>query len=337
MRTVHERRIPVGADEVGRLLADVGGPEDRLWPATDWMPMRLDQPLQVGSRGGHADIHYEVTHYEPGRRIELAFVPPNGFPGWHAFEVEPLPDGDTLVRHVLVAEPRGLQRLWVSWVVRSIHDAVLEDLLDNAQRAVGAPPARPARWSPWVRLLRLGAGMGASRPSTRVREVPVPPELVAVGGIDADFTDAFAVPLPVGAGRDVAGWYDALVAASTPGWLAGLIRVRGVLARALRLDTAEWEPGTSPFVLLQQTPELVVAGADDRHLDFRAVLRVQERPDGVAELVLVTLVRRHNLAGRAYFALVRPFHRRVVPSMLRGAVRRGVADRALAPTAGAGH
>ena len=87
----------------------------------------------------------------------------------------------------------------------------------------------------------------------------------------------------------------------------------------MRLDTAEWQPGNSPLVLLRQTDDVVVAGADDRHLDFRAVLQVRERPGGDAELVLATVVQRHNVAGRAYFALVRPFHRQVVPAMLRRA------------------
>ena len=39
----------------------------------------------------------------------------------------------------------------------------------------------------------------------------------------------------------------------------------------------------------------------------------------------MTVVRRHNIAGRAYFALVRPFHRRVVPALLRRAAARPVA------------
>lgn len=321
MHNVHERRIAAPAQQVGALLAVLGGPQDRLWPAHDWMPMALDQPVRIGSAGGHADIRYEVSAYEPGRRIELTFVPPTLLTGWHALEVEPLPDGSCVLRHVLVAEPRGSMRLLLPLVVRWIHDAVVEDLLDRAEAAVGVGPVQPTRWSPWVCLLRRLNGMPARRP--RVREVPVTSAMEAAGDLPgADFRDAFAVELPPGASQTVADCYDALVRATTPGWLAALIRVRGVLARAMRLETAQWEPGTSPFVLLRQTDEVVVAGAEDRHLDFRAVLQVQERTDGGAELVLVTLVQRHNLAGRLYFGLVKPFHRRVVPSMLRSAAGR---------------
>lgn len=322
MRNVHERRVAAPAEEVGALLALAGGPDDVLWPARDWMPMTLDGPVAVGASGGHADIRYRVSAFEPGRRIEFTFVPPTRLTGWHALEVEALPDGATLLRHVLVAQPRGSYRLLLPLVVRWIHDAVIEDLLDRAERAVGSAPAEPARWSLWVRLLRRGVGMSPHRHP--VRPVAVPPELVAAAGLPRpDFSDAFAVRLPDGAGVvDVAAAHAALVAAGSPPWMDQLVRIRRVLARALRLDTAEWGPGTSPFVVVQQTDDLVVAGADDRHLDFRAVLQVRETPGDGAELLLCTVVQRHNAVGRGYFALVRPFHRRIVPAVLRRAAAR---------------
>ena len=92
-----------------------------------------------------------------------------------------------------------------------------------------------------------------------------------------------------------------------------------MLARVLRLDTADAGQGKGPFTE-RRTDELIVSGADDRHLDFRAVFAVREDSDGGAELVLLTVVRRHNRLGRAYFALIRPFHRRIVPAILRRAL-----------------
>jgi hypothetical protein len=323
MRNVHERRIAAPAEEVGQLLDRMGGPHDRLWPAQDWMPMTLDQPLRVGSRGGHADIRYEGAAWEPGRRIELTFTPPTQLRGWHSLEVEALPDGSCLLRHVLVGQPTGSMRLLMPLVVRWIHDAVLEDLLDRAEQAVGTSPASPAQWSPWVRLLRRAVGMSAQR--HRASAVAVPPGLVAAAGLPRpDFADAFVVRLPADSQLDVTAAHAALVAAGSPAWLDQLVRIRRALARALRLETAEWEPGTSPFQLLRQTDDVIVAGADDRHLDFRAVLQVRERPGGGSELLLCTVVQRHNLVGRAYFALVKPFHRRVVPAMLRRAAARAL-------------
>ena len=52
---------------------------------------------------------------------------------------------------------------------------------------------------------------------------------------------------------------------------------------------------------------------------------VRPTADGARELVLVTVVQRHNAVGRAYFAVVGPFHRRIVPALLRRALRSGEA------------
>ncbi|QDO89987.1 DUF2867 domain-containing protein [Ornithinimicrobium ciconiae] len=59
-------------------------------------------------------------------------------------------------------------------------------------------------------------------------------------------------------------------------------------------------------------PERVVCGLDDRHLDFRVIVTLL---GGVARCT--TVVRRHGYLGAAYFAVVRPFHRRLVPHLMR--------------------
>ena len=61
-------------------------------------------------------------------------------------------------------------------------------------------------------------------------------------------------------------------------------------------------------------------GEDDRHLDFRAslLLRPCEAESGT-ELVATTVVHCHNVLGRAYLMVIRPFHHLVVRSNLRRA------------------
>ncbi len=119
--------------------------------------MRLDRPLQVGASGGHGPIRYRVEAYEPGRAVVFRFTRPQGFEGTHGFEVEARSTGSRL-RHVLEMEARGTA--CVSWplVFRPLHDALIEDALDRAQRALGEVPARPNRWSAFVRLLRFLLG-----------------------------------------------------------------------------------------------------------------------------------------------------------------------------------
>ena len=54
-------------------------------------------------------------------------------------------------------------------------------------------------------------------------------------------------------------------------------------ARALGLDTAGGPSDTSPFTVLTRTGDTLVIGADDKHLDFRGVLRIVG-DDGTVQL-----------------------------------------------------
>ena len=49
-------------------------------------------------------------------------------------------------------------RLMFSAVVEPLHDAVVEDLFDNAERETTGTVVRPATWSPRVRVLRRLTG-----------------------------------------------------------------------------------------------------------------------------------------------------------------------------------
>ncbi|WP_425484946.1 SRPBCC family protein [Amycolatopsis anabasis] len=152
---VHQREYPVPPEELGRLLDTLSGVDDRLWPP-GWPPMRFDAPLGVGADGGHGQIRYRVTAYQPGRRVEFRFDPAGGLAGEHFVEVL---DGEradhSVLRHTAIGRP-VTPRMRVLWAlaIRWMHDAVLEELLDRAADELGHPPRRRARRSPWVRLLR---------------------------------------------------------------------------------------------------------------------------------------------------------------------------------------
>ncbi|WP_232541330.1 SRPBCC family protein [Nocardia bovistercoris] len=152
---IHQRELPVSAQQAGALLDTVAEPGNPLWPADQWPALALDRPLQVGADGGHGTIRYACTAYEPGRTVEFTFAPSMPFAGAHTFEIIDRGEYGCVIRHLVVArarEPRG----WLLWTfaIRWLHDAVIEELLDRAATAVGHPPAEPARWSPWVRMLR---------------------------------------------------------------------------------------------------------------------------------------------------------------------------------------
>ena len=169
MRNVHRRRLPVPAARAGALLNRLSSPDDVLWPAT-WPPMRLDRPLAVGAGGGHGPIRYHVTAYEPGRRLELTFDPVTRLRGTHTFVIHDDGADACVLEHVLQGSPTGSMHLAWPLVFRWLHDALIEDAFDNAERLLLGSVERPARWSWWVRFLRARFRARAQRgrdPRTR--------------------------------------------------------------------------------------------------------------------------------------------------------------------------
>jgi hypothetical protein len=163
VNNVHQREFHTTEGRLGELLDRVAEPGGPLWPRR-WPPMVLAGPLAVGVAGGHGPIRYRVAEYRPGQRVVFEFTAPTPLQGTHALEVQPGPGpGTAVLRHDLSGRLIGLGLLSWPLVIRWLHDAVLEELLDRAGYAVGDPPARPVRWSLWVRVGRrlLGAGPAA--------------------------------------------------------------------------------------------------------------------------------------------------------------------------------
>ncbi len=107
----------------------------------------------------------------------------------------------------------------------------------------------------------------------------------------------------------------------TPGWIAGLMSLRNALVKPLGLKAApdkrlSDENSIGRFPLISRSPRRVVLGLDDRHLDFRILVDVADLGDRTQSVTASTVVRTHNLPGRVYLAIVKPFHRVIVPAML---------------------
>jgi hypothetical protein len=70
------------------------------------------------------------------------------------------------------------------------------------------------------------------------------------------------------------------------------------------------------FPVVSETPERLIAGFNDRHLDFRVVVDVANA--GARQIVTATtLVLTHNWLGRTYLAIILPFHRLILRAMMR--------------------
>ncbi|WP_017597313.1 hypothetical protein, partial [Nocardiopsis lucentensis] len=151
---LHERRLPIAPERAGALVDGLSSPDDPLWPSRDWPAMRLDAPLAAGAVGGHGPVRYTVEEYVPGHWVRFRFQGPRGFDGFHEFTVRPDGSGGAVLSHLLAMRTHGAARLSWPLVFRWLHDALLEDCLDRAERAGTGTVRAPARWSPYVRLLR---------------------------------------------------------------------------------------------------------------------------------------------------------------------------------------
>ena len=135
----------------------------------------------------------------------------------------------------------------------------------------------------------------------------------------AQFADAFRIDL-------ASTKLDARTAAQrmlgrSPRWVEILVALRNRLVAPFGLKTPDptgsGASGTiGIFPVVSETQDRVVLGFDDGHLDFRVVVDVAACGAGQS-FTLTTLVLTHHLFGRAYLAIILPFHRLIARTMLR--------------------
>lgn len=153
VKNIHTRTISRPLPEVAELLASLASADDRLWPHEHWPAMRMDRGLACGARGGHGPIRYTVAEYRPGESIAFRFSAPAGFNGGHGFRLSPASQESTVLSHTL--EMRAAGPAILSWplVFRPLHDALIEDAFDKAEKNLGLVPASRT-WTLQVKILR---------------------------------------------------------------------------------------------------------------------------------------------------------------------------------------
>ena len=112
-----------------------------------------------------------------------------------------------------------------------------------------------------------------------------------------------------------------LMMARAPRWVDALLVLRNIIVAPFGLKTSG-EDRRAPrdiigiFPVVSETPERLVAGFNDKHLDFRVVVDVATSGQKQS-VTATTLVLTHNWLGRTYLKIIMPFHRLVVRAMLR--------------------
>lgn len=149
---VHRRLLPVSREALVPLFATLASKEDGMLARDLWPGMRLDQGLQVGSKGGHGPIRYFVVAYDPKLSIRFQFDMP-GFDGFHEFQMVDKTRDQVELSHVIRMKTSGLGTL--KWVlgIRWLHDAFIEDAFDKVEGHFTGIRKKPS-WNWWVKFLR---------------------------------------------------------------------------------------------------------------------------------------------------------------------------------------
>lgn len=104
------------------------------------------------------------------------------------------------------------------------------------------------------------------------------------------------------------------IIADFPSWARFLLVIRRIVTAPFGLDNdgPEADDKMGIFPVESETADEVIAGFDDKHLNFRvAVLRHE------GQISLATWVAPHNIGGRIYLAAIMPFHIAIVKNALR--------------------
>ncbi len=126
---------------------------------------------------------------------------------------------------------------------------------------------------------------------------------------------------------------------SSPKWVDVLLSLRNKIVspfglktsrsgnnRQTRLAGFKCEQGEQVglFTVFNTTPKEVVIGADDKHLNFRVSLFLEQNKNEVEKknITMSTTVEFNNWLGRFYFSLVRRFHRLIAPIMLKRIIKK---------------
>ena len=90
-----------------------------------------------------------------------------------------------------------------------------------------------------------------------------------------------------------------------PAWARGLLKLRGVVTAPFGLsnDGPPAVDKVGPFPVEIETPDELIAGFNDKHLNFRVSVMSLN-----GQVSLATWVHTHNLGGSVYLSGIMPFH-----------------------------
>ena len=112
---------------------------------------------------------------------------------------------------------------------------------------------------------------------------------------------------------------------TVPAWVGDLMKIRNKVVSLFGLKSVkgdsdlEFKVGNRAgmFHIYFISEHEVIAGEDDRHLNFRvSVLKEGNK------VTVTTLVKYHNWFGKFYMTLIKPFHRWIVQIMMKNYLKK---------------
>lgn len=115
-----------------------------------------------------------------------------------------------------------------------------------------------------------------------------------------------------------------------PNWIKKLEEIRDLIVSPFGLKTGKGSTHKGPrtfnrgdqlgiFKIMDMNEKEVILGENDKHLDFRVSLYLQQQPAD-QQLLCTTAVHFNNRLGKIYFFFVKPFHRLIVPAMIKSTI-----------------
>jgi hypothetical protein len=139
-----------------------------------------------------------------------------------------------------------------------------------------------------------------------------------------DFVDTFSTTNHINNIEEITN----LVFNTTPKWINSLFAIRNKIASLFGLKTEmpndyneNYKVGgyVKFFKIFSISDNEVILGADDSHLNFRAVIN-NDKSDSY-NIKVITLVEYNNLKGKIYMGIIKPFHRQIVKRMVKNAYK----------------
>lgn len=169
----------------------------------------------------------------------------------------------------------------------------------------------------------------------KIEQVSLPQHSILTG-IEYDYADSFKSEVIDSDNKLTPTVAAKALFSSSPQWIGHLLNIRNRLVSVFGLKTGgkHFDLGTlmdnfkgeegdhlALFKVYNTTDNELIMGENDRHLDFRVSLLLDRIDDLRQNLTISTTVVYNNWFGRIYFFFIKPFHKLIVPTMLKGIVR----------------